>query len=101
MDTQALHKFVERITDWKYLIGLGIIILTTLFNLGSSLFNYALISKLAPINAKVSAIEEAGKQRDETFDDFKSNYDRQYGGLVDKIDNVSNKIDRLTYKLIK
>ena len=100
MNAQQLHKLTKQVSDWKILLGVGAIVVTTIFNLGSSFFSYALITKLEPINKKVSAIEESGVQRDSTFNDFKTAYDRQYGGLIDKIDSVSNKIDRLTLRLI-
>lgn len=100
MNAQQLHKLTKQVSDWKILLGVGAVVVTTIFNLGSSLFNYALITKLEPINRKVSAIEESGKRSDNTFNDFKTAYDRQYGGLVDKIDSVSNKLDKLTLKLV-
>jgi len=96
----TLNTIARKLSDWKVVITAVVVVLTTLFNFGSSLFNYALISKLAPINTKVSAIEEAGKQRDIELDKHKSDNDRDYSNLVNKIDNLTNKFDKLTFKLI-
>jgi len=100
MDNEKIHSIAQRLSDWKVIVAVFIVVVSAIFNCVSAAFNFALITKLAPINTKVSAIESANKDRDKTIDDIKTTGDRQYGGLVDKIDGVSNKVDQLTLRLI-
>lgn len=57
MATSKLHILAEKASDWKILVGIAVVVLTTAFNFVSGLFNMAIVTKLEPITKEVSAIK--------------------------------------------
>lgn len=57
MNAQQLHKLTKKVSDWKILLGVGVVVITTIFNFISGLFNFAIVTKLEPIIKEVSAIK--------------------------------------------